>query len=75
MFNDSNTNSNNNNDYCLIGQALIVIITTIIIRGLHWYSCDVSGQNGNQQYHLRDDGRLEKMEPGMIMIMITMITN
>lgn len=33
-------------------------------NGLHWYSCDVSGQNGNQQYHLRDDGRLEKMEPG-----------
>jgi len=26
--------------------------------GPHWYSCDVSGQNMNQQYRFREDGRI-----------------
>lgn len=29
-------------------------------RGSHFYSCDVSGNNMNQHYHFREDGRIVK---------------
>lgn len=29
-------------------------------KGAHWYSCDVSGQNGNQQYRMTEDGHIER---------------
>merc|ERR1712217_764360 len=32
-------------------------------RGPHWYSCDVTGQNMNQQFRLRSDGRIEVGPP------------
>merc|ERR1712113_201701 len=28
-------------------------------NGIHWYSCDVSGNNGNQQYRFTEDGHIE----------------
>lgn len=29
-------------------------------QGPHWYSCDVTGQNTNQQYFLTSDGRIKR---------------
>eukprot|EP00435_Cladocopium_sp_Y103_P033432 s812_g8.t1 len=34
--------------------------------GIHMYSCDVMGRNMNQQYKLREDGRLQKGEQDCI---------
>lgn len=36
--------------------------------GPHWYSCDVTGQNGNQQYRLRKDGRIQHGESDCILM-------
>ncbi|CAK8995977.1 unnamed protein product [Durusdinium trenchii] len=35
-------------------------------NGIHLYACDVMGRNLNQQYYLREDGRLQKGESDCI---------
>jgi len=46
----------------------MIVWTFFDENGPNWYSCDISGQNLNQQYLLRSDGRIERSDHDCLLL-------